>query len=154
MKGFRLVLAAALALPFFSAIAQAPAAIDVDSLGTVSGGWAYHYLTGGSEAVFTDSTGTRRLALRCDRGRHVVSVVRAGVQAPASSLAIWTSTASRSLPARFAANELVADLAASDLLLDAIAFSRGRFATSAAGAPLVAVPTWAEVTRVIEDCRG
>jgi hypothetical protein len=49
---------------------------------------------------------------------------------------------------------LTADLPATDRLLDEIAFRRGRFATAAAGAPMVAVPAWPETTRVIEDCRS
>jgi hypothetical protein len=45
-------------------------------------------------------------------------------------------------------------LAATDPLLDAIAFSRGRVTLEQAGlAPLV-VPPYAEVARTIEDCRG
>ena len=45
-------------------------------------------------------------------------------------------------------------LAARDPLLDAMAFSRGRFAIEQAGAAPLVVPAWAEVGRVIEDCRG
>lgn len=40
-----------------------------------------------------------------------------------------------------------------DSLLDAIAFSRGRFLVEQAGAPTLVLPAWAEVGRVIEDCR-
>jgi len=39
-------------------------------------------------------------------------------------------------------------------LLDAMAFSRGRFATAASGAPMLTVPSAPEVTRVVEDCRS
>jgi len=48
---------------------------------------------------------------------------------------------------------LTAELAAFDATLDAIAFSRGRVAFAAAGAPALVVPAWAETARVIEDCR-
>ncbi|MDG2003332.1 MAG: hypothetical protein P8J20_08375 [Novosphingobium sp.] len=44
-------------------------------------------------------------------------------------------------------------LPASDPLLDAMAFSRGRFAVETAGLPTLYVPSWPEVSRVIEDCR-
>ena len=48
---------------------------------------------------------------------------------------------------------VTAELFALDPLLDAIAFSRGRFAvTMAGGSPLV-VPAWPEAARTIEDCR-
>lgn len=44
--------------------------------------------------------------------------------------------------------------AAVDGTFDKIAYSRGRFAVEAPGAAPIAVPTWAEISRVIEDCRG
>ena len=43
--------------------------------------------------------------------------------------------------------------AASDPMLDAMAFSRGRFALEVAGLPTLYVPSWPEISRVIEDCR-
>lgn len=48
---------------------------------------------------------------------------------------------------------LIVELAAQDRLLDAMAFSRGRFAVETGGLPTLYLPAWAEVTRVIEDCR-
>ena len=42
---------------------------------------------------------------------------------------------------------------ARDPLLDAMAFSKGRFALEVAGLPTLYVPSYPEVTRVIEDCR-
>lgn len=50
--------------------------------------------------------------------------------------------------------ELVAVRAANDVVLDQIAYSRGRFALEAAGLPMLILPPWAEVARVIEDCRA
>ena len=44
-------------------------------------------------------------------------------------------------------------LDARDPLLDAMAITRGRFALESEGEPGLYVPAWAEVTRVIEDCR-
>ncbi|WP_343520792.1 hypothetical protein [Sphingomonas sp.] len=49
---------------------------------------------------------------------------------------------------------LFATLPANDQLVDAMGYSRGRFIVETPGmAPLV-VPAWAEVLRVVEDCRG
>ncbi|WP_345907778.1 hypothetical protein [Sphingomonas sp. UBA4815] len=45
-------------------------------------------------------------------------------------------------------------LAGNDRLLDAMAFSRGRFTIEQAGQPPLIIPAYAEVGRVIEDCRG
>lgn len=45
------------------------------------------------------------------------------------------------------------DLPARDPLLDAMAVTRGRFAVETPGQPALYLPPWAEVTRVIEQCR-
>lgn len=156
MRKLTFAFAAACVLPFVSsASAQAPAEVDLEAVQPLSGAWSYRVVPNGTEAAFTDSASARRLVLRCDRAARTVSVSRTGVARAAPVLAIWTTMESRSVPSRFLpTGELVADLAAADPLLDAIAFSRGRFATGAAGAPLVAVPVWPEVSRVIEDCRS
>jgi hypothetical protein len=149
-------LAAALALPLQSPIfAQQPAQIDVAVLQPIPGTWTYRAITGGSEADFVDAAATVRMILRCDRAARTVSIIRTGVPAAAPTLSVWTTSLSKSVPSRYlATKDLVADVAAGDPLLDAVAFSRGRLATAAEGAPLVAVPTWSELARVIEDCRS
>ena len=38
-------------------------------------------------------------------------------------------------------------------LLDAMAFSSGRFAVDLPGRSVLYLPSWPEVSRVIEDCR-
>jgi hypothetical protein len=156
MKKLMFALAAASALPLLSvASAQVPAPIDLDAVTPMTGAWSYRAISGGSESDFIDAAATVRLKMRCNRVARTVSIIRTDVPAAAPTLTIWTSTLSRSVPARFlAARELVADLPAIDPLLDAIAFSRGRLATAAAGAPMVAVPAWPEIDRVIEDCRS
>ena len=157
-----LIVPAAIVPLFFSSpsIAQSPpaapavTAVDIDTLTALSGAWSYRSYAGGSEAAFADSSGVRRLVVRCNRTARTISIARTGVPAATAALYIWTSSASRAVPARFeTAQILTADLAATDPLLDAIAFTRGRFATSALGAPLIAVPGWPESERVIEDCR-
>ena len=78
---------------------------------------------------------------------------------PASGAApflnVWTTAQSRNLPASFnpSTGLLSADLSAWDPLLDAIAFSRGRVGIGVSGQPALVLPSWAEVARVIEDCR-
>jgi len=156
MRKLPFAFAAVLALPLQSpAPAQAPAQIDVETLQPISGVWSYRAIAGGSEADFIDSAATVRLILRCDQAARTVSIVRTGVPAAAPVLSIWTSSLARSVPSSFlATKELTAALAASDPLLDSIAFSRGRFATAASGAPIATVPATAEPARVIEDCRN
>lgn len=69
---------------------------------------------------------------------------------------IRTETAQRLItanPDRSGRPMLVATLPAGDKLLDAMALSRGRFAVETGGVETLYLPAWAEVTRVIEDCR-
>jgi hypothetical protein len=132
----------------------APAAPDFNTASVAPGSWGYQSMAGGSVARFVDTTGTARLVLQCTRATRRVSVSLTST-APAASLSLWTSIASRNLPARFEANAMrvIADLPAYDALLDAIAFSRGRIAvTMPGGVPLV-VPAWPEAARTVEDCR-
>jgi hypothetical protein len=156
MRKLMFAFAAASALPLLSvASAQVPAPIDLDSVQPISGTWSYRAIDGGSESDFIDAAATVRLKIRCNLAVRTVSIARTGVAAAAPTLTVWTSSLSRSVPARFlATKELVADMAATDPLLDAMAFSRGRLATAAQGAPMVAVPAWPEIDRVIEDCRS
>ncbi len=149
--------AAASALPLVSAVtsAQVPAQINLEDVQPVSGAWTYRAIAGGSEADFVDSTAVVRLEFHCDRVARKLSITRTGVPAAAPVLTVWTSSLSRSLPSAYQATKvLTATLGATNPLLDAIAFSRGRFATAASGAPMVALPSAPEIARVIEDCRG
>jgi hypothetical protein len=53
------------------------------------------------------------------------------------------------------ANQFVAiTRAATDPGFNWIAYSRGRISVEARGAARLILPVWAEVSRVIEDCRG
>lgn len=49
---------------------------------------------------------------------------------------------------------LAAEIATTDPILDAMAFSRGRVLVEAEGQQPVILPSWAEITRIVEDCRG
>ena len=72
------------------------------------------------------------------------------------AIARRTETTDRTLAATPAARELqslTATLAANDPLLDAMAVTRGRFAVETPGLSTLYLPPWAEVSRVIEDCR-
>jgi hypothetical protein len=72
------------------------------------------------------------------------------------SLTITTSTLTRPLvadPQSGGETRLVVRVPARDPLLDAMAFSRGRWRIEAEGRASLTVPSWPEVARVIEDCR-
>ncbi|QIL02738.1 hypothetical protein G7078_08045 [Sphingomonas sinipercae] len=161
MKRALVILAAAMLLPSTAAVAQvAPASapagvVNVDSLSPIGGTWTFRNFPGGSEAAFRDASGAQPFLIRCNRPTRVVTLVRTGVPAAAPFMFVSTSSAARPVAARFdlPSRTLSADVAARDPLLDAIAFTRGRFATSATGAPLIVFPAWPEPSRVIEECR-
>ncbi len=77
-------------------------------------------------------------------------------QAP---ITIRTETTDRTLAAQVGVGPdagprfTIATLQARDPLLDAMALTRGRFAVETKEMPNLYLPAWAEVTRVIEDCR-
>jgi hypothetical protein len=119
------------------------------------GDWTYRTDGSGSSAHFASASGGPLLSLRCDRASHRVSLARAGTGSGA--MTIRTSYGAVSWPASVGAGntpETVATRAANDAVLDQIAYSRGRFGVEIAGTAPLILPAWAEVARVIEDCRG
>jgi hypothetical protein len=149
-------IAAAFALTAASSLDAQTAvpAVDTSVATPLAGTWFYSPAPDGSEALFLNTTAQPQLIIHCVRATRRVSIAKsAGAAAP--FLTVWTSSATRSLPANFnpGSARLTAELAAFDPLLDSIAFSRGRFAVSVSGSPALIVPAWAEVARVVEDCR-
>jgi hypothetical protein len=68
-------------------------------------------------------------------------------------MTIVTQTQTRAFNATAQSGVVSVALQSRDPLLDAMAFSRGRFAVEVTGWPTLYVPSWTEVSRVIEDCR-
>jgi len=135
-----------LAIVLFAAAAPAAAQIAPLSfdagkaLPLTQGQWSYFPTAAGSMASYGSA-----LSLRCDRATRTVTINRVGSE-PAV-LTIATSSLTRTLPAS-------GRLLANDPLLDAIAFSRGRFLVAGGSGPILAVPSWPEAARSIEDCRN
>ena len=155
----RFTIAAALALIAASslqaqAVSPAPA-VDFSIATPLPGTWTYAATTDGSEASFLDATSRPQLFLRCTRTSRVVTIARPATAA-APFLSIWTTSQTRNLPASYnpATYRLSASVTAGDPLLDAIAFSRGRFAVSVSGTTALIAPAWEEPARVVEDCRA
>lgn len=95
-------------------------------------------------------------ALVCNRAAGTMSLIRTGSSAVSLPMTVVTTSDTRPLsadPAPQGQPQLVATLAARDPLLDSMAFSRGRFVVEVNGLPTLYLPAWAEVGRVIEDCR-
>jgi hypothetical protein len=154
----RSTIAAALALTAASSLraqSAAPASPSDFSIATpLPGNWIYAATTDGSEASFLDASARPQLFVRCTRTSRQVTIARPATAA-APFLNIWTSSQTRNLPASYnpSTYRLSASVTAYDSLLDAIAFSRGRFAVSASNTTALIVPAWEEPARVIEDCR-
>lgn len=118
------------------------------------GDWRYGLVSGGSSATFGDAASEPRFALICT-GRSRIELVRYGPFSADAPMTVRTESASRTLTGVPAGDRgaLRAVISASDPLLDAMAFSKGRFAIEAGSSPPLYLPSWPEVTRAIEDCR-
>jgi hypothetical protein len=109
----------------------------------------------GSIALYGRPGADAALTLRCDRGARAIYLSREG--SAATNVTIRTSSLSRSLPAQPTGGTppyVAARIVATDGLLDAMGYSRGRFIVEAPGMVPLVVPAWAEVLRIAEDCRG
>ena len=98
----------------------------------------------------------RDLMLRCDRPAGVVEISRAGTAGLPVQMIVRAEMMERGFAAQPTESDparVLARVPAHDPLLDAIAFSKGRFAVEVAGLPTLYLPSYPEVTRVIEDCR-
>lgn len=115
-----------------------------DELPVIEGGWTYDAAV--RRARFVDDTGLERASLTCTAPQRSVRLDLPGDTAAA--VEILTSSVARETPLRDGA----ADIGAADAVLDAIAFSRGRFALRAS--QLLVLPVQSEIGRLIEDCRG
>jgi hypothetical protein len=114
------------------------------------GRWTYQRAQGqGTRALFGLPSGPL-LVVACEPGRQI-SITRSG--GGAAAMTIRTSSTARTLAAAPTPAGLRAQVPAIDPLLDAIAFSRGRFAVETQGAFALVIPNWPELARVVEDCR-
>lgn len=138
------------------AVAPAPPPADWRDAAITPGGWAYGTGVAGTRAAFSAGTGEPLLTLACQRGAGQVVVTRAGAASGSVPLTVTTTTQVRSFtaaPDPADPRALTVALPARDALLDAVAFSRGRFMVEVPGLPTLYLPAWPEVGRVIEDCR-
>ena len=114
------------------------------------GRWTYQQARNVGSRAFWGPFNAPSFVVACE-GARSMSLTRTGVAA--GSLTIRTSTIARPLSAAPGSGGVRALLPADDPLLDAIAFSRGRFAVEVQGTAPLIIPTWPELARVVEDCR-
>ena len=121
------------------------------------GDWVYRQDARGSIAFYGLVGTDALLTLRCDKAAAQLYLSKRDGGGTGAALTVRTSTALRTLAAQPTGGRqpyVAATLAPRDSLLDAMAFSRGRFIVEQAGQQPLVVPSWAEVGRVVEDCRG
>ncbi|KKC26615.1 hypothetical protein [Sphingomonas sp. SRS2] len=117
------------------------------------GRWRYMPGNMSSSARYGDGAAIQ-FAISCDPATRRVTIMRAG---RTSELAITTSYRTARFPAGHVDENGTAMSAvilnARDAFFDEMVFSRGRIAVVSPGLPSLAIPTWAEPARAIEDCR-
>lgn len=91
--------------------------------------------------------------MRCNLPERTVTLWRAGSGNGQVPMTVLTETVIRPLTGTAQTSGIAVTLNARDPLLDAMAFSRGRFAVETAGLGPLYIPSWPEVSRVLEDCR-
>jgi hypothetical protein len=124
----------------------------MDAPGT-PGTWRYEPLADGSAATFIGRGNTALARLACQPGTR--TIVLSLPEAPALSYAvdIHTETLTVKLPLSAPDGRPMIPIPSNLPLLDAMALSKGRFAIGAEGMTPLYLPSWAEISRVIEDCR-
>ncbi|AEG49553.1 hypothetical protein Sphch_1869 [Sphingobium chlorophenolicum L-1] len=132
-----------------------PAPVEWQDRASTPGDWRYQADGAGSAALFGADPQGSLFVIRCEKAARRIVLLRPGVAAAA--MTVRTSYGAVNWPAGAAPGTLPATQAiraASDATLDQIAYSRGRFAVEVQGLPALILPAWAEVARVVEDCRA
>lgn len=135
-----------------------PAPVDTNwtDAALTPGSWNYEDRENLTLAVFVTPGRGSTFAMQCWRPTEKLELIVVGRSTASPAVHIHTETAARTLPAQLVLGEFAnvhATLPASDPLFDAIALSKGRFAVEVDGLPPLYLPSHAEVSRVIEDCR-
>jgi hypothetical protein len=140
-----------------------PAQRDWRDVPPPAGDWTWQVRPGGSIARYGQAGFMPVAMIVCNRAAATLTLAIPAGQAPTSapptrSATITTSTGTDT----FVATPSIVDglptmaitLPATHRMLDAMAFSRGQFLIEISGFSALALPSWAEVGRVAEDCRG
>ncbi|MFA5964119.1 MAG: hypothetical protein WC804_08890 [Sphingomonas sp.] len=134
-----------------------PVSADWRDWPVTPGDWVYRQDARGSIAFYGVPGSDAALTLRCDRAAARIFLSKRDAAGAATAITVRTSTMLRTLaaqPTGGAQPYIAVSLSPHDALLDAMAFSRGRFIVEQAGQSPLVVPSWAEFGRVVEDCRG
>ncbi len=118
------------------------------------GSWSYARMARGSAARFGTEAGAYGFAIECETGDRsiVLRILRVNPSAPDATAVLRASSTLKSVAVTGGGAFGIARLTARDPILDALAFSRGKFGVAIDGRERW-LPTWPELTRVVEDCR-
>jgi len=147
------------ARPAPTPVIQAPPNANWIDAPLTRGAWVYQDFGpgNGKRSLFSNPENTFSFSLSCATGPDGVQVQFDRTGTPSKrflAMTIRTETAQRTLTGeRFGAQMISAGVPATDPLLDAMALSKGRFAVEVEGETPLYLPSHAEVSRVIEDCR-
>ena len=120
------------------------------------GDWVYRQDERGSIALFGPLGQNALVSLRCDRAQGALFLSRQGQANGGTTITLRASQGLETFTATQAGDSpyIAAAIAPANPMLDKLAYSRGRFVVESPGLPPLKLPSWAEVSRVIEDCRG
>ncbi|MXO59323.1 hypothetical protein GRI89_07185 [Altererythrobacter salegens] len=121
-----------------------------------AGDWSYVAYASGSSASFGVSADQPRFAIACVKASRTIALMRFGRAAAPVPMTIRTEFSSRTFtaePKDDGQPTIRTELPARDSFLDAIAFSKGRFSVEMYGLDTLYLPSWPEISRVLDDCR-
>ncbi|MBT2188418.1 hypothetical protein [Sphingobium nicotianae] len=133
-----------------------PSNLDWEEAPVAPGTWTY--LT--QDGVKAASFGQDIVVIGCRPATRQIELSVRGVAPVARAMTVRTSFGALqwagvvTSPAASGVAMLTVSRPASDPGFDQIAYSRGRIAIEVAGRTRLIVPAWAEISRVIEDCRN
>lgn len=136
-----------------------PVAANWEDWPYTPGNWSYAREGNGSIARFGLAGQAPVFTMRCDATARRIYLARPGYLdvGKSANMVLRASNGGGQYPLANAGGTppyVAATLAASDPMLDRMAFSRGKIGVEVAGAPQpLVIPNWAEISRVIEDCR-
>jgi hypothetical protein len=119
------------------------------------GEWTYRRDARGSIGLFGTMGQNARVTLRCDVQAGKLYLSREG-SGSGHRMIVRTSAMMKEFmakPTGGAPAYLATEIMPSDAILDAMAFSRGRVLVDVDGQQPTVLPSWAEITRIVEDCR-
>jgi hypothetical protein len=125
-------------------------------LTVINGNWRWAREGTLSVARLSLASGRERMGLSCDPATRLVSMTIDAPPTGSGMVSVTTTTLSKDVPIASVPDRPWASritFKARDPLLDAIAFSRGRFMIQQAGVTPDVAPVQPEIGRVIEDCR-